>query len=461
MSVPSAVIATPVTHKRQLVSWLETGAKSRERWRIGTEHEKFVFDSKTRKPVPYDGENGIGVLLDELIAFKWQPVTENGILIGLKRGEEAISLEPGGQLELSGAPVTNLHQTAAELGHHLDEVGSVGRVLGLSTMGLGFHPSAKREQIPWMPKDRYKIMREYMPKVGQLGLDMMLRTCTVQVNLDFSDERDMVQKMRVSLALQPIATALFANSPFREGIPTGDLSHRMRIWHDTDPDRYHPLDFVFHPGFGFERYVDWALSVPMYFAIREGRYVNLTGASFLDFMEGKLEQLPGDVATLADWADHLTTLFPPVRLKRYIEMRGADMGSYEMTLALPALWTGLLYDSIALDEASELIADWSGQDRAQLHRAAPKLRLDSMVGLRSVRQIAKDMVDIAGRGLARRAVADMDILDESTYLEPLRTILERGSTQAEEWLRRYFDEWGQSVEPIFTAAALTGNPATP
>ena len=454
MSVPSTLNTTPVTHKRQLVSWLETGAKSRERWRVGTEHEKFMFDRTTLKPVPYEGENGIGVLLDELIAFKWNPVTEGDVLIGLRRGETNISLEPGGQLELSGAPVSNLHETAAELYHHLDEVGSVCRVLGLGTMGLGFHPKATREQMPWMPKGRYRIMRDYMPKVGTLGLDMMTRTCTVQANLDFSDEADMVRKMRVSLALQPIVTALFASSALREGKPSGMPSYRTHIWQHTDAQRYNALALVYEDGFGFERYVDWALSVPMYFAYRDGRYIDLTGQQFETFMQGQLPQLPDDVATLTDWADHLTTLFPPVRLKRYIEMRGADMGSTAMTLALPALWVGLLYDSVALDEAEELIRSLTLADKLALHDQAPLLKLDSPVGARSLRSFAKDMLAIAAKGLARRGISGDEHFNECVYLQPLQRIIELGITPADELLRHYFDEWGQSVDPVFQAASL-------
>lgn len=449
MSVISAAPATPVTHKRQLVSWLETGGKTPDRWRIGTEHEKFLFDRETLRPLPYEGENGIRALLDELQAFKWQPVMEGETVIGLKRGDAAISLEPGGQFELSGAQFTSLHETADEFYHHLDEVGSVGRVLGFGALGMGFQPKWSRDDIPWMPKGRYKIMREYMPKVGQLGLDMMKRSCTVQVNLDFADERDMVRKMRVSLALQPIVGALFASSPFKEGKPTGDLSYRNRIWQDTDNARSGPLEFAFQ-SFGFEQYVDWALQVPMYFVYRNGHYIDVAGASFTDFMNGRLEQLPGEVATMADWADHLTTLFPVVRLKRYIEMRGADMGSPDMTLALPALWTGLLYDSVALDEAAQLVAEWTPKDRAFMHQHSPRLSLsDEVRPGRTLRQIAKDMVRIAEGGLKRRHMGSAHGADESLYLSPLHTILDYGINHAEDLLRRYFDEWDRNIDPVF------------
>lgn len=455
MSVVSAVPATPVTHKRQLVSWLETGGKSPDRWRIGTEHEKFLFDRETLRPLPYEGENGIKALLEELQAFKWQPVMEGEYVIGLKRGDEAISLEPGGQFELSGAPLQNLHDAATEFHHHLDEMSSVGRVLGFNALGLGFQPKWTRDDVPWMPKGRYKIMRDYMPKVGTLGLDMMKRSCTVQVNLDFADEADMVRKMQVSLALQPIVGALFANSPFKEGKPTGDLSYRNRIWQDTDNQRSGPLEFAFQPGFGFEQYVDWALQVPMYFVYRDGRYIDVSGSSFTSFLAGKLEQMPGEVATMADWADHLTTLFPMVRLKRYIEMRGADMGDAEMTMALPALWTGLLYDSVALDEASQLIKDWSAAERAYMYQHSPRLGIrDEIKPGRSLRAVAADVVKIAAQGLKRRNIEGFSGADESIYLLPLHTILDYGITHAEDLMRRYFDEWDGDIDQIFQLSRI-------
>ncbi len=454
MSVVSSVPATPVTHKRQLVSWLETGGRTPDRWRIGTEHEKFLFDRETLRPLPYEGESGIKALMEELQAFKWQPVMEGETLIGLKRNDEAISLEPGGQFELSGAPLLNLHETAMEFHHHLDEVSSVGRVLGFAAMGMGFQPKWTRDDMPWMPKGRYKIMREYMPKVGTLGLDMMKRSCTVQVNLDFADEADMVRKMQVSLALQPIVGALFATSPFKEGVPTGDHSYRNRIWQDTDNQRSGPLDFAF-TSFGFEQYVDWALQVPMYFVYRNGGYIDVSGASFLDFMNGKLEQLPGEVATMADWADHLTTLFPMVRLKRYIEMRGADMGDAEMAMALPALWTGLLYDSVSLDQAAQLVREWTAPERAYMYLHSPRLGIrDEIKPGRSLRAVAADMVKIASQGLKRRAIASYSGGDESIYLQPLHNILDYGVTHAEDMLRRYFDEWDRDINRVFAHARI-------
>jgi len=449
MSVPSAVASTPVTHKRQLVSWLETGGKSPDRWRIGTEHEKFLFDRATLRPLPYDGENGIAALLNELQAFKWQPILEGQTVIGLKRGDAAISLEPGGQFELSGAPLVSLHDAAMEFHHHLDEVSSVGRVLGFGALGMGFNPKWTRDDVPWMPKGRYKIMREYMPKVGTLGLDMMKRSCTVQVNLDFADEADMVRKMRVSLALQPLVGALFATSPFKEGVPTGDLSYRNRIWQDTDNQRSGPLDWAFE-SFGFEQYTDWALQVPMYFVYRNGQYIDVSGASFVDFLNGQLPQLPGEVATMADWADHLTTLFPMVRLKRYIEMRGADMGSPEMTMALPAIWTGLLYDSLALDEAEQLVREWTAAERAYMYQHSPRLGIrDELRPGRTLRAIAADVLKIAAGGLRRRNLTGFSGADESIYLQPLHNILDYGITHAEDLLRRYHDEWGRDINHVY------------
>ncbi len=372
-----------IESRDELVAYLEAGSKPISDWRIGTEHEKFGFHTGTNTPVPYDGDRGIRALLEGLKdRFGWDPVLEQKNVIALRRIDcpkgGVISLEPGGQVELSGAPLDTLHETHEEVRQHLIEVKEVGAELGMGFLGLGFSPKWSLAETPVMPKARYAIMRNYMPKVGKLGLDMMFRTSTTQVNLDFADEADMVAKMRVGLALQPIATALFANSPFTEGKPNGFKTYRAEIWRDVDPDRTGLLPFVFGPGMGFERYVDYALDVPMYFVYRNGRYIDVAGASFRDFLDGRLERLPGETPTFDDWADHLTTLFPDVRLKRFIEMRGADAGSSLAALtALPAVWVGLLYEPGALAEASALVADWSTKERQQLRDEVPRFGLDT------------------------------------------------------------------------------------
>jgi glutamate--cysteine ligase len=384
--------------------------------------------------------------------FGWQGVFEGPTLIGLARGGASISLEPGGQFELSGAPLKTMHEIADEVDEHLAEVRTVGGGLGLGMLGMGFHPTLRREAAQWMPKGRYAIMRAYMPKRGGEGIDMMLRTCTIQANLDFGSEADMVKKFRVSLALQPIATALFAASPFKEGAPSGFKSRRARVWADTDPDRTGDLPFVFESGFGFERYVDYALDVPMYFVMREGRYIDLSGQSFRDFMDGKLAALPGERPTLTDWADHLTTIFPEVRLKKFLEMRGADDGPAAHIKALPAFWTGIFYDQDALDAAWDLCRHWTGAERAALKDAAPRLALDATVAGRSVREVARDCLAIARAGLAARALTDPAGADETIYLESLDQI-DSGETLADRLLGLYHGAWAGRIDPVFDACA--------
>ena len=365
VSIPSAQNATAVTDRNQLVELLESGCKPREDWRVGTEHEKFAYDATDFRPLAYDAPNGIRTILDELQRFGWKPLKEGENTIGLKKDNQHVSLEPGGQVELSGAPLRTLHETCREVNAHLDQCQEIAEELGIIFLGLGLRPRDRREDVPWMPKGRYRIMRSYMPRVGALGIDMMIRTCTIQANLDFGSEADMVRKFRVGQALQAVATALFANSPFTEGKPNGYLSMRAHIWTDTDDDRSGILKFVTEDGFGFERYVDYALDVPMYFVMRDGRYIDASGQSFRDFMNGRLPALPGEIPTLSDWEDHLTTLFPDVRIKRYMEVRGADGASWRRICALPALWTGLFYEPSQLDAAWDLV---KGLD---LGRAAP------------------------------------------------------------------------------------------
>lgn len=453
MAAPPAGKSEPITDFGQLAAELEAGCKPRQEWRIGTEHEKFVFKLDTHEPAPYDGPFGIGRFLEGLMRFGWEPVLENGNPIALTSGQCNISLEPGGQLELSGAPLENIHQTCDEVHTHLAQVKEVAGELGVGLLGLGFTPKARREDISWMPKGRYKIMREYMPKKGNLGLDMMLRSCTVQVNLDFESEADMVEKFRVGLALQPIATALFANSPFVEGRPSGWQSYRSHLWEDTDPDRCGILPFVFEDGMGFERYVDYALDVPMYFLYRDGKYVDVSGQSFRDFLDGRLPGHENDTPTMSDWVDHLTTIFPEVRLKRFLEMRGADGGPWRRLCALPALWVGLLYDADCQRAAWDLAKDWTLEDHALLRREVPKTGLRTEFGGRTLTDVARDVLDIAAEGLRRRAITDRNGDDETGYLTALHEIVAKGESPSEELLARFDNEWNGSVDPVFSEYA--------
>ncbi len=436
--------------RRDLIAYLESGCKPRSAWRIGTEHEKFGHRLADHAPLPYEGPWGIRALLERLQRYGWTPsYLEKGNPIALLKDGQSVTLEPGGQLELSGAPLHNLHRTCDEVHAHLDQVRTISGELGIGFYGVGFRPDATREAIPWMPKGRYAIMRRYMPTRGSLGLDMMTRTCTVQVNLDFDSESDMVRKFRVAMALQPIATALFAISPFVEGKPSGFRSYRSHVWTDTDPDRCGLLRFAFEPGMGFERYADYVLDAPMYFVARDGGYVDVAGESFRDFLEAALPQLPGERPTLKDWEDHLTTVFPEVRLKTFIEMRGADSGPWGKVCALPALWVGLLYDSTALNEAEALVSDWSADDVAAMLRAVPREALRATVGGRTVQEVARDTVEIAAGGLKRRAVAGNLDSDERSYLTYLRQIAESGRTAADDMLEAYEGRWGHSIEPLF------------
>jgi glutamate--cysteine ligase len=450
MSAPAKPSGEPVSSKRQLVEFLESGSKPADRWRIGTEHEKFGFTTDDLRPLPYDGPRGIKAMLEGLAGFGWQKVLENDALIALVDSSGAsVTLEPGGQLELSGAPLETIHQTCAETYAHLKQVKQVAAPLDIGFLGAGFQPKWDRQDIPWMPKGRYRIMRDYMPKRGSKGLDMMLRTCTVQVNLDFASEADMVKKFRVSLALQPLATALFASSPFVGGRPSGFLSTRSDVWTDTDPDRCGMLPFVFEDGFGFERYVDYMLDVPMYFVYRDGRYVDASGQSFRDFMAGRLPALPGELPTVGDWMDHLTTAFPEVRLKKYLEMRGADGGPWRRLCALPALWVGLLYDQGALDAAWDLVRDWTLPERETLRADVPKLGLAARVRGRSLADIGTQVLALAQAGLQNRRRYSESGRDEAIYLDPLLATLQSGRSPAEDMLDAFHGRWQGSVDPLF------------
>jgi glutamate--cysteine ligase len=455
LSNPGNADATLVTGVRDLAAYLASGCKPVREFTIGTEHEAFGFRLNGYQPPSYAEPGGIRDLLATIEAAEgMSPILDHGNMIGLKSNGASLSLEPGGQFELSGAMLPDLHATSAELSAHIARLRAIAPELGLGFAPLGFHPLATRAQMPFMPKGRYKIMRDYMPKVGALGLDMMLRTCTVQVNLDFSSEADMVAKMRVGAALQPLATALFANSPFYEGKPNGLLSNRAQVWTDTDNARSGIPAVIFDAGFGFEAYTEWLLDVPMYFVFRDGTYHDAAGASFRDFLAGRLAALPGEPATLGDFADHSTTAFPDIRLKRYIETRGADSGQPEMMLAQSAFWTGIFYDAAALAAARALVRDLSYADLLDLRAEVPITGIHTKFGAGTLRDLAKEAVAIAADGLKARARRNASGEDERIYLHPLQDIAAGAPTQAEAWLARYHGAWGGDVTRIFAEAAF-------
>lgn len=449
----------PIRSRDDLAAWIEAGAKPKSQWLIGTEHEKFVFDRATLAPVPYEGPRGIRALMMGLMdCCGWEPVMEGRHIVALKKAPGkpggTVSLEPAGQFELSGAPLATLHETAAETRQHLEEALRAAGRLGLGFLGIGFSPRWTLAETPGMPKARYKVMTAYMPKVGTRGLDMMYRTSTIQTNLDFADEADMVRKLRVGLALQPVATALFASSPFTEGRPNGFKSMRSEVWRDTDKSRTGMLPFVFEPGMGYEAYVDYALSVPMYFVFRDGRYIDVAGASFRDFMAGKLPGLEGERATLDDWSDHLTTLFPEVRLKRFMEMRGADGGGEAAITALSAFWTGLLYDGAALDAAWSLVADWTAEERQRLRDEVPRLALATPFRRGTLLDVACEAVAISRQGLAARRRLDAEGRDETRHLAYVEAIADSGRTLADKLIEHFHGPWGGRVDPVFEAYAF-------
>jgi len=436
MSIPQSA-GGPIGSRDDLIRHLAEGSKPKSDWRIGTEHEKFVYDLRTMKPVGYEGKPGIRALLEGMRRFGWEPVLEGDYIIGLTQNGASISLEPGGQFELSGAPLKSVHETCSEVNTHQEQVRELADEMGLGVLGLGYAPSWRLDEVP------------QMPKVGGYGLEMMFRTCTVQVNLDFSSEADMVKKFRVGLALQPVATALFANSPFREGRPNGFLSYRSQIWTDTDNARAGMLPFVFESGFGFERYVDYALDVPMYFVYRQGKYIDVAGKSFRDFLAGRIPELKGIAPTMADWADHLTTIFPEVRLKKFLEMRGADGGSWRRICGLPALWVGLYYDQVALDAAWDMVKDWSAEERQAMRDAVPTLAFKTPFRGRTVGDLAREMLEISSAGLRRRAREDSIGTTEEGFLQPLIELVERGYTRAEELLRHFETDWQRDMALLF------------
>ena len=439
-----------IENRDQLITPMANGEKPRERWRIGTEHEKLVYCTGDHHAPSYDEPGGIRDLLMAMTDYGWEPVIEGGNVIAMSGEDGAISLEPAGQLELSGAPLVNLHQTCTETGRHLDQVKAIGAKTGKGFLGLGMWPDKARAELPVMPKGRYAIMLRHMPRVGTMGLDMMLRTCTIQVNLDYSSEADMVKKFRTSLALQPLATALFANSPFTEGKPNGFLSYRSHIWSDTDRLRTGMLPFVFEDGFGYARYAEYMLDVPMYFVYRDGKYIDAAGQSFRDFMAGKLPALPGELPRESDWVDHLSTAFPEVRLKSFLEMRGADGGPWNKICALPALWVGLLYDQGALDAAWEMVKDWDMEGRETLRASVPKMGLDApLPGGGTLRDIAAQVLAISRAGLAARGQMNSAGDNETGFLNPLDEIVASGKVPAQRLLDKFHGEWGGDISRVY------------
>jgi len=449
MSIPQSA-GGPIQGRDDLVRHLSRGCRPRADWRIGTEHEKFVYDLKTRKPVAYDGQPGIRQLLEGMARFGWEPVKEGENIIGLTKDGASLSLEPGGQFELSGAPLKTVHETCAETNLHLDQTREVASEIGVGVLGFGFAPSWTLAETPVMPKGRYKIMREYMPKVGGYGLDMMFRTCTVQVNLDFASEADMVKKFRVGLALQPVTTALFANSPFREGRPSGFVSYRAQVWTDVDNARAGMLPWVFEDGMSFERYVDYALDVPMYFLYRDGKYIDMAGKSFRKFLAREIPEVAHIDPMMSDWADHLTTIFPEVRLKSFLEMRGTDGGLWRRICGMPALWVGLLYDDVALDACWDLVKDWTAQERQAMRDGVGRQGFKTPFRKATVHELAHRMLEISAAGLKRRAALDSGGMSEDGFLNPLRELVNRGYTRAEEMLKNYYGVWGRDLTPLFT-----------
>jgi glutamate--cysteine ligase len=451
MSIPQSG-GGPIEHKAQLAEYLEAGCKPKEAWRIGTEHEKFGYCKDDHKPIPYEGKRSVLAMLEGLRDLHgWAPLEEGGKLIGLTKDGANVSLEPGGQLELSGAPLETIHETCDEVNDHLRDVKDIADKVGVGFIGLGAAPEWMHDEMPVMPKGRYKLMTDYMDRVGTMGKTMMYRTCTVQVNLDFGSEADMVQKLRVALALQPVATALFANSPFFEGKPNGHKSWRARVWRDLDADRTGMLPFVFEDGFGFDAWADYALDVPMYFVYRDGVYIDALGQSFRDFLNGELPALPGETPTLSDWADHLTTIFPEARIKKFMEMRGADGGPWRRLCALPAFWVGLMYDQGALDAAWDLVKDWDADTREALRVAASKDALQAQVNGIDMANLARQVLDLSEAGLKARARpgAGGMVPDETHFLNALRESVDSGMVPADELLERYRTDWNGDLGPIY------------
>ena len=441
-----------ISTKKQLVEWFQEGCKKKEIWKVGTEHEKFAYKYNKREntyiPLDYSSNNGIKRFLTELSKFGWDEIKEEGNVISLKKGNQSITLEPGGQIELSGAPLKDIHSACKETNEHLKLVKEVGNKLNITLLGLGLRPLEKTNTVPWMPKARYKIMKKYMPKKGSNGLDMMLSTCTVQANLDFSDEADMIKKTVLAVKIQPILTALFANSPLSEGEPNGFLSKRRHIWMHTDNDRCGTLKVAFNEDFGFKEYVNFALSVPMYFIRRNNNYIDCSGASFIDFMNGKLPQIPGERPTIIDWEDHLSTIFTEVRLKKFIEVRGADAGNWRRTCALPAFWVGILYDNVVLDKALLLFKEWGYKDVERLSLDVAKKGLNASINNNGVKELAEELLNLSTLGLKKRNLLDSSGNDETQYLNVLREIVKNKKTPAERLLEDFNKRWNKNITKL-------------
>ncbi len=456
MSGTSAIADDNLENRAELIDWMIAGCKPAQEWRIGTEHEKFGVDTHYFSPLPYAGDRGIRAMLTGLTRFGWTPLYEADNIIALqKEGHGTVSLEPSGQLELSGAPLATIHQTCAEIGEHLHETRTIAQELDQLYFAVGYAPTWQIDQAPFMPKGRYDLMRHYMPTRGTRGLDMMHLTCTVQVNLDFSSERDMVEKMRLALNLQPLATALFANSPFRNGKPTNMCSQRALVWQDTDPDRTGMLPFIFDENFSFEQYVDYALDVPMYFVVRDGKFINALGQSFRDFLDGNLPALSGEKPTIRDWDNHLTTIFPEARLKRFIEMRGADSGNKDHICALPAFWVGLLYNAEIQATLLDLTHDWTQAERDYLRHHAPRTGLATPFRAGTLLDLARTIIPLAHKGLSTRAYKNADGNDESLFLAPLIHIAETGKNAADRLAENYHTAWKGDINQLFSATAFS------
>jgi glutamate--cysteine ligase len=445
----------PIRRRDDLVVPFVEACKPRSEWRIGPEMEKFGLIEATRRPLPYLGDKSVLRVLEYLAQnHGWvaEREHEGGPIIALMRGGASITLEPGAQLELSGDKAENIHQVCAELRAHLREIDPVSKTMGVRWLGVGFHPLARREDFEWVPKQRYGVMREYLPTRGGHALDMMLRTCTVQVNLDYASEADAMRKMRVALALAPATTAMFANSPWKEGRPHGGVTYRGRVWLDVDPDRTGLCPALWKRGSRFEDYVEWALDVPMFLIKRGGHAIANTGQPFRSFLKSGFE---GHSATMEDWKTHLNTIFPEVRLKKTIEVRGADVQSTDLACALPALWTGILYDDRALAEAEALVEGWTHDEVADLRTRAWRDGLRATFRGGSLIGIAQRMVAIADGGLERRGVVDASCgKDERVHLARLRKLVGEGRCPADALLDR-FDREPDPVQAIIDRSTLT------
>jgi glutamate--cysteine ligase len=452
--------AVPIESIAQLVDEFHAAAKPRERWLIGTEYEKLAVDPRSGRAAPFSGPRGIETLLRELAErFGWEPTEEGGRTIALLRDKASITLEPGGQVELSGEPCPTLHCTRDELATHVRELSVVGAELGIAFLGLGMQPVSTLDEIEWVPKQRYAIMRDYMPRVGTLGHRMMKQTATVQANIDYADERDAMRKLRVGMATAPLVNAMFANSCISEGRLNGQMSYRGYVWTDTDRARCGLLPFAFRDGASFGDYVEWALDVPLYFVLRGGKYLTgATGTPFRRFLE---HGIGGERATLDDWRLHLTTLFPEVRLKGYIELRSADSQTPDRVLAVPALVKGVFYEQDCLEAAFDLVKRWSFADCASLYGEVTRESMRARMKGIQVLELARELAGIAEEGLRRQAALDSEGRDERVYLERLREALSAGKSPAQEQAERWAGPWHGEAARLVEATAFPTPGANP